>query len=511
MIAVAQLRTSHATGSRWKSDNNSKMELPSTETLPDSLVVVTNRQPYTHEWTTGPVEGEIGERDVTVSSAAGGVTSALDPLLQVTGGTWVAWASGDADMAVAEDGVVTVPPGEDGYNLKRVPLSDAAVEGYYHGYSNQVLWPLCHEDTGRIWAAPSFWEQYRAVNDRFAEAVRSVTDADELVWFQDYHFGLAPRAVRSARPDATLHHFWHIPWPAPSVFEHCPHGAELLDGMLACNVVGFHTEMYAAQFLRCVAATLPEASVDRDSGVVSYKGTETRALANPLGIDVDGVERLAKTVDTDAVRRRVLDDGMAHPSIRLVLGVERLDYSKGILERIAALDHLWDRRPDLRGAFTYVQKGSRTREGIPTYRRYRQDVLDEVNRVNETYGTDDWQPIAYTEQNFDMETLVGLYRAAAVALVTPHRDGMNLVAHEYPAACVEDTGTLVLSELAGAATQLDGALMVNPHDVAEIASTLERALELDDAERRDRLARLQASVAALDSRTWVQRQFAAAE
>ncbi|MBX0293786.1 alpha,alpha-trehalose-phosphate synthase (UDP-forming) [Haloarcula nitratireducens] len=485
------------------------MNQSSADALPESLVVVSNRQPYSHEWTADPVEGAITTDDVAVTTATGGVTSALDPLMRSLGGTWVAWASGDADMAVADEGIVAVPPGEESYDLKRVPLSDEEIEGYYHGYANQVLWPLCHEESGRIWAKPTYWEQYRVVNERFAKAVRDVTDREDTVWFQDYHFALAPRRVRTARPDATLHHFWHIPWPAPTVFDHCPRGEAVLDGLLACDVIGFHTESDADHFRRCVEATLSDATVDLDDGVVRYEGTETRAVANPLGIDVAGIRSRAENADTGAVRRQLLGDTVPDPSIPVVVGVERLDYSKGIPERIAALDHLWERRPDLRGAFTYVQKASRTREGIADYRRYRQDVVAEMQRINERYGTDDWHPAVYTERRLSAETLAGLYRVADAALVTPHRDGMNLVAHEYPTACVDGDGALVLSELAGAATRLDGALTVNPHDIAEIADALERALELDERDRRDRLDRLQASIEALDSTNWVERQFRA--
>ncbi|MDS0222593.1 trehalose-6-phosphate synthase [Haloarcula sp. S1AR25-5A] len=469
--------------------------------VPDSLVVVSNREPYSHE--------RDDEGEIRVQSAAGGLTSALDPVMQSRGGTWVAWASGDADMAVAEDGIVGVPPSDPVYDLKRVPLSEAAVQGYYYGYANQVLWPLCHEDTGRMWAEPAYWEQYRAVNEQFAEAVDTVADAGQPVWFQDYHLALAPRLVRERRPDATLLQFWHIPWPAPSVFSHCPHSDALLDGLLACDVIGFHTAAYAEQFLRCVDSAFPAATVDIDTGGVTYNGSETRAVANPLGVDVEAVRDRARAADVAAIRDAVLGDSRSNPSIRLALGVERLDYSKGIPERIEALAHLWERRPDLRGAFTYVQKASRTREGIAAYRRYRSDVLDAVERVNDRFGTDDWQPIVYTEAQLDNETLAGLYRAAAVAVVTPHRDGMNLVAHEYPTACVDGDGALVLSDLAGAATHLDGALTVNPHDIAGIADAVEAALELDAADARDRLERLQDSVAALDSSAWVARQFSA--
>jgi trehalose 6-phosphate synthase len=469
--------------------------------VPDSLVVVSNREPYSHE------RGDDGE--IRVQSAAGGLTSALDPVMRARGGTWVAWGSGDADMAVVEDGVVAVPPSDPAYDLKRVPLSEAAVQGYYYGYANQVLWPLCHEDTGRMWAEPAYWEQYRAVNEQFAEAVDAVADAGQPVWFQDYHLALAPRAVRERRPDATLLQFWHIPWPAPSVFRHCPHSDALLDGLLACDAVGFHTAGYAEQFLHCVDSAFPAATVDTDSGTVAHDGGRTRVVANPLGIDVERVRDRARDADVAGVREAVLGDSDSDTSIRLALGVERLDYSKGIPERIEALAHLWDRRPDLRGAFTYVQKASRTREGIAAYRRYRTDVLDAVDRVNDRFGTDDWQPIVYTEAKLDDATLAGLYRAAEVAVVTPHRDGMNLVAHEYPAACVDGDGALVLSELAGAASYLDGALTVNPHDIAAIAAAVEAGLELDGAEARDRLDRLRDSVAALDSSGWVARQFSA--
>lgn len=468
---------------------------------PASLVVVSNREPYSHE--------RVADGETQVQFATGGLTSALDPVMRECGGTWIAWASGDADMAVADDGVVEVPPSDPAYRLKRLPLTDEAVKGYYYGYANQVLWPLCHEDTGRMWVEPSFWEQYRAVNDQFAAAVDDVADADEPIWFQDYHLALAPRRVRARRPNATLHHFWHIPWPAPSVFRHCPHGAALLDGLLACDVVAFHTPAYAERFLRCVDDVRPEASVETGDGTVRYNDSETRVVANPLGIDADAVRARARAADTTAVRRSVLGDTRSDPSVRLALGVERLDYSKGIPERIEALAHLWDRRPDLREQFTYVQKASRTREDIAAYRRYRRDVLDAVEQVNDRFGTADWQPVVYTEANVDGETLAGLYRAADVALVTPHRDGMNLVAHEYPAACVDGDGALVLSELAGAAAHLDGALTVNPHDIGGIADAIERALELDGSERRKRMRSLRERVEGLDSQHWVARQFGA--
>ena len=471
------------------------------DAVPDSLVVVSNREPYSHE------RDDDGE--IRVQSAAGGLTSALDPVMQSRGGTWVAWGSGDADMAVADEGIVGVPPSAPSYELKRIPLSEDAVRGYYYGYANQVLWPLCHEDTGRMWAEPAYWEQYRAVNEQFAEAIDTVADAGQPVWFQDYHLALAPRLVRERRPDATLLQFWHIPWPAPSVFRHCPHSDSLLDGLLACDVVGFHTAGYAQQFLHCVDSAFPAATVDRDSGTVTRDGDRTHAVANPLGIDVGGIRDRARAADVASVRDTILGGSRSDTSIRLALGVERLDYSKGIPERIEALAHLWDRRPDLQGTFTYVQKASRTREGIAAYRRYRADVVDAVERVNDRFGTDDWQPIVYTEAKLDNETLAGLYRAAEVAVVTPHRDGMNLVAHEYPAACVDGDGALVLSELAGAATHLDGALTVNPHDIAAIADAVEAALELDGAETRDRLSRLQHGVEALNSSQWVARQFSA--
>ena len=471
--------------------------------VPDSLVVVSNREPYSHE------RDDDGE--IRVRSAAGGLTGALDPVMQSQGGTWVAWGSGDADMAVAEEGIVAVPPSDPTYDLKRVPLSEAAVQGYYYGYANQVLWPLCHEDTGRMWAEPAYWEQYRAVNEQFAAAVDAVADAGQPIWFQDYHLALAPRIVRERRPDATLLQFWHIPWPAPSVFRHCPHSDALLDGLLACDVIGFHTAAYAEQFLHCVESAFPTATVDTDTGSVAYNGGQTRAVANPLGVDVEAVRDRAWAADVAGIRETVLGDSRSDPSIRLALGVERLDYSKGIPERIEALAHLWDRRSDLRGEFTYVQKASRTREGIAAYRRYRTDVVDAVERVNDRFGTDDWQPIVYTEAQLDNETLAGLYRAAEVALVTPHRDGMNLVAHEYPTACVDGDGALVLSELAGAETHLDGALPVNPHDIAAIADAVEAALELDAAEARDRLERLQNSVERLDSSQWVAKQFSAGQ
>ena len=461
--------------------------------------MVSNREPYSHC-------REDGE--VSVDRPAGGLTAALDPVMQAVEGTWVAWGDGDADREVVdENDRVAVPPEDPSYDLRRVWLDDEQVEGYYRGYSNQVLWPVCHYDTAKMTPEPEFWRQYRETNVDFAEAVVEEVPVDGVVWFQDYHLGLAPRLVREERPEAFLAHFWHIPWPSWDTFHACPQYEELLDGLLANDVVGFHTESYARNFLDCVEQAT-DATVDRGSRSVSYRGRRTYVRSFPLGIDAARYAELSTDPAADDYWEEFREEYGVTDDTRLAIGVERLDYTKGIERRLAALERLWAEYPEWRGRFTYVQKGTESRSNIDEYSRLQNRVAAAIERVNDRFATDDWTPVVSLTDYVPEAGLAALYREADLALVTPVRDGMNLVAKEYVAAQTGDPGVLVLSELAGASEQLgDESVLVHPFDEAAFADAVADSLEMPEGERHRRMADLQRAVHAEDVYAWLEAQF----
>lgn len=473
---------------------------PSTASRSRDVVVVSNRQPYRHSREDG---------SVAVDQPTGGLVAGLDPMMQRIDGTWVAWGDGDADREVTdEDGTVAVPPEDPSYTLARVWLDEDEVDDYYYGYSNRALWPLCHSDLSRAHFDADEWEAYRSVNREFAETVVERAD-DGLVWFQDYHFALAPRHVSEAT-DASVMQFWHVPWPAPDVFRACPQRRELLHGLLGNDRLSFHVQRYADNFLACVDELLPEATVDPATNRVRYEGETTQVDASPLGIDAEAFREAARRSD-DAGWEAFCRDHGVDPARQVVVGVDRLDYTKGIPERLDALEHLWETRPELRGQFTYVQKGCESRTRISEYRKLQTRIEERIGQINDRFGTDDWTPIAYTTERLPRRQLCGLYRRSDVGLVTPLRDGMNLVSQEYVACQVDDPGVLVLSHLAGAHDTFgDSALTVDPRDTPAHAETIAAALSMPADERRRRMGALRAHVHEHDLDDWIDGQLDAA-
>ena len=468
----------------------------------DDLVLVSNRQPYRHDY---------DEDDaVTVDAPAGGLASGIDPVMQRVEGTWIAWGDGDADFAVADDGQVEVPPSDPAYTLQRLRLTEDQVRGYYDGYANRALWPLCHSATGHLEFDDDHWDRYREVNERFADEVTAHVDGETTVWFQDYHFMLAPQAVRAREPDAFLMHFLHLPWPSPDVFRVCPQGRQLLEGVLGNDLLGFHHPRYVAQFLECVEQFVPEAVVDWAAETVHYDGTTTQVAAFPLGVDADGIRQSVAGSDPTFWRQFRERHGIDADTTTAV-GVDRLDYTKGIPERLDALEHLFETRPELRGEFTYIQKGCATRERIPAYRALREEVETRIETLEERFGTDDWSPVVYTTAMYDQENLYSLYRHSDLAIVSPLRDGMNLVAKEYVAAQLDDDGALLLSPMAGAYDQLEtGVVSFDPYDTVGAAEAVERAIQLDDEERAARMRELRRRVHEADLSQWIDDVLAAA-
>ncbi|MFC4359598.1 trehalose-6-phosphate synthase [Halobium salinum] len=473
----------------------------------DDLVVVSNREPYQHRYTE--------EAGVVVDTPVGGLTGGLDRVMRRTDGTWIAWGDSDADPSVVNAAdCVRVPPGDPSYTLRRVWLGEDAVREYYYGFSNQVLWPLCHGLHGKAEFDRAFWERYRDVNAHFAETVAEHVEPGSTVWFQDYHLALAPRMVRQSLPAGTpLVQFWHIPWPEADTFRACPEGEALLDGLLGTDVLGFHVPEYCRNFLDCVARELPGATVDRDAGEVVYDGHRTRVRAFPMGVDAERIGDVsANTPDGfwESFRR---EHGVVGSTV--AVGVDRLDYTKGIPERLDALERFWERNPEWRGELTYVQKATESRSAIPAYQRLGTEVRDGVERVNDRFGTDEWTPVVYLEEHLSDADLYGLYRHSDLALVTPVRDGMNLVAKEYVAAqptTPGEAGVLLLSALAGADDDLgDDALTVHPSDTDGFADAIGEAVSMPDHDRDRRMCRLRSTVRTNDLDAWMGDVFAAVE
>jgi len=468
-----------------------------------NVIVVSNREPYEHS----SVNGRL-----VCQRTDGGLVSALDPVLNRLGGTWVAWGSGAADQEVPGqiDGL-PVPPDSPAYRLQRVWLEPPVIRSGGQGYANQVLWPLCHVTLDRVSYRKAFWAGYEALNRRFADAV-----FDELrkrpapVWCHDYHLGLLPALIKQQSPETTVCHFWHIPWPGPDVFRILPERRELLEGLLAADCLTFQTSFCATSFVDCVKEFV-DASVDLSKMVVLYRGHETRLTARAISVNFDMFSNLAKTVEVEDVMARAQRRLGGSRGVRIGLGVDRLDYTKGLMKRLWALKDLFDRYPEYRGTFTFLQVAIPTRNQVEVYRQYRDLIRKTVREINERFegapeeGSKGWKPIEYIEGRVMPHTLTAYYRMADLALVSSVYDGMNLVAKEYVASQVDETGVLVVSHLAGAAEELKGALVVNPYDKEEMADSIVRALQMPENERRERMRLMRDHLSRYDIYQWAER------
>ncbi|MDA1106896.1 MAG: trehalose-6-phosphate synthase [Proteobacteria bacterium] len=449
------------------------------------LIVVSNREPYMHQW-------HDGKPHVIVP--AGGLVTALDPVLQACGGVWIAHGAGDADRATADAaGRLTVPPDDARYTLKRVWLTRQEEQGYYYGFSNEGLWPLCHLAHERPVFRVGDWEHYRNANRRFADAVLGeVGSGPAVVLVQDYQLALVPRMLKESRPDLRVGLFWHIPWPNPEAFRICPQGAEILDGMLGADLVGFHLQQYCNNFLDTVDRVL-ESRLDWDHFAVEFRGN--RALVQPFPISVqpwserhvhEGKD-LARQI-TELREQHQLGDAF------VAVGVDRIDYTKGLPERFRAVARLLEKYPQYRGRFTHVALGAPSRTHIPRYREHLDRLEALAEEINWQFRTDDWKPIHFLVAHHDAKTVHAFLRMAPMGIVSSLHDGMNLVAKEYVAAQTGGDGVLILSEFAGAARELADALIVNPYDIEQFAEALRAGIEMDDAERRARMQRLSRQV-----------------
>ena len=448
------------------------------------LIVVANREPYIHRYRNGEVEW---------IRPAGGLTTALDPVMQACGGVWVAHGSGDADRQVGDaSGRVGVPPDDPNYVLRRVWLDKQDEEGYYYGAANSMLWPLCHQVFARPVFDPAHWESYRKVNQTFADAVLEEADGGPaMVFVQDYHFALLPRLLKSARPDLVVAQFWHIPWPNPEKFLVCPWAREMLDGMLGNDLLGFHTQGDCNNFLESVDRALV-GRTDRERFAVQRGGHDTTVKPFPISVDPTLADEYLG-IDWES-RAAIIRKKYRLGNRPLIVGVDRVDYTKGIPERLRALDRLLQKHPELKGQFHFVQVGAPSRTHIPAYRELTEEVEKLAEQINWAHGTDSWRPVVFLHEHYGPDDIFVLYRMSSGCVVSSLHDGMNLVAKEFVTARGDDHGVLVLSKFTGAARELPDAVLVNPFDVDELADGLHAVLTMPACEQERRMRRMRAHV-----------------
>jgi len=464
------------------------------------LILVSNREPFVHHRTPG---GEI-----RVEAPAGGLTSALQPLMAACGGTWVAWGSGSADFDVT-DGAdsLLVPPDRPSYRLRRLRLTPAEVQGYYVEAANRALWPLCHSQLARFVYDAADWLCYRQVNERFAAAVMAeARGASATCWVHDYHLGLVSGMLRRVR-GLFVHQFWHIPWPSPDILRVLPQARTLIQGLLGNHLLGFQTVSDTRNFFAGVRRFVREAVVEPSRGLVRYRGRRTVVRNFPISIDVASFERLSRSAETAMVARRVRLEALPGDG-QLLLGVDRVDYTKGIPRRFEAISRLLEDHPELLGRIALLQVAVPSRTDVPEYAAYEQEVVDLATQVNARFGRAGWVPIRLERHVLDQATLSAYYRAADVCIVSPLQDGMNLVAKEFVACQEGRFGVLVLSRFAGAAREMREALPINPYDIGATAEMLYRAICLPAAERTRRLAALRRRLTRNTLQDWMDDIFA---
>jgi trehalose 6-phosphate synthase len=457
------------------------------------FIAVSNREPYTHWQKNG---------HIACMQPASGLATALDPIMRASGGVWVAHGSGDADrLVVDERDHLQVPPGDPTYTLRRVWLPPNIENEYYYGLANEGLWPLCHIAFHRPKFSARHWESYRIANEIFADAILEEANGDPaFVFIQDFHFGLLPRILKQRNPNLVIAQFWHIPWPNREIFRTFPWRNELLDGLLGNDLLGFHLRYHCQNFLETVDRNM-EALIDTEHSNVTRSGHSTMVRAFPISIDYEEHQEMALGGDIDDELEwwyRELDRVPKY----LAIGIDRIDYTKGIPERLAALDLLLTEHPEYIGELVFVQVGVPSRIGIEDYDALNDQVVDQVNALNAKWHRGSWQPIHFIHRHLGQRTLVALHRLADACVVTSLHDGMNLVAKEFVASRYDEDGVLVLSSFTGAARELTDALLVNPFACEETAQAIHAALQMPREERRRRMVRMRSAVESNNIYRW---------
>ncbi|TFG58422.1 MAG: trehalose-6-phosphate synthase [Candidatus Aminicenantes bacterium] len=445
------------------------------------FIVVSNREPYIHVY---------GDDGIQCMTPASGMTVALDPVIQACGGTWIAAGTGEADRDVVDDrDHVAVPPEDPSYTLRRIWLTKKEEERYYYGYANEGLWPLSHI----VHVRPAFrekdWKVYREVNARFAEAVLEELEGQPgFVFIQDYHFALLSQMIKQKRPDVVTAQFWHIPWPNPEAFRVCPQAKEILEGLLGNDILGFHIRYHCLNFMESVDRFL-ESRTDHENFSIIRHGRETLVRDFPISIDFERIENRAISPEIERRKTLIRSDRKLRDRL-LVVGIDRMEYTKGIVERLDAVDRLLEKYPRFIGRFVFLQHGPLSRIHIRKYRDYNDEITRRVVDINERWKTKDWEPVILQKSHLPFDDVLAHYRAADVVLVSSIHDGMNLVAKEFVAARADERGVLVLSKFTGSARELDRAVLINPMDTEHFADSLQEALEMPEDEQAERMRRM---------------------
>ena len=463
----------------------------------DQVIVVSNREPYIHEH-----KG----REVVVRRPASGLVTAVEPVMRACSGTWIAHGSGSADReGVDANDRVALPPGQNEYSLRRLWLTPQEEQGYYYGFSNEGLWPLCHVAHVRPVFRESDWQHYRAVNQRFADAVvQEARGEDPVVLVQDYHFALLPAMVREKLPRATILTFWHIPWPNPESFGICPWRREILQGMLGSTILGFHTRFHCKNFIETVDRYL-EARIEHEHSTISFQGADTFVESYPISIEWPRDVQRQRWPSPGECRTAIFERLAIPEGSKLAVGVDRFDYTKGILERLHAVERMLEKYPEWVGRFTFVQVAAPSRGVLEEYRAFQQRIQQVTDRINARFASAGGPVVRLLAEHHDHDAVNELYRAADACLVTSLHDGMNLVCKEFVAARDDERGVLILSRFAGAAREMPEALIVNPYHVEETADALHQALVMPEGEQRERMASLRTTVREFNVYRWAGR------
>lgn len=462
----------------------------------DEVLIVSNREPYIHMRRDGQIDVQV---------PASGVVTALEPIMRACSGVWIAHGSGSADREVVDErSHVRVPPGDPAYEIRRIWMTPEEEDGYYYGFANEGLWPLCHLAHVRPVFRSSDWNRYRAINERFAMAIVEEAKTDNpVVLVQDYHLALVPQMVRDRLPHATIITFWHIPWPNPESYAICPWHQDILEGLLGSSILGFHTRFHCSNFIKTVDRSL-ETRIDWDNSTISYGGKLTAVNHYPISIEWPS-RMFVGQPPVPECRAHVRATHGLPDSHRVGIGVERLDYTKGILERFLAVERLLELQPEWIGKFSFLQLAAPSRSKIDEYQHLTQQVTVLAERINRRFARDGYQPIYVMIKHHVPEDIAVHYRAADLCIVSSLHDGMNLVAKEFVAARDDEQGVLILSQFAGAATELVEALVVNPYNIDQCAAAMHVALTMPGTEQRARMRSMRGIVQEFNIYRWAGR------
>jgi alpha,alpha-trehalose-phosphate synthase [UDP-forming] len=454
--------------------------------LKDYLFIsVSNREPYIHSYS--------GE-EITCHVPASGLTTAIDPVMQACGGVWIAHGSGDADKEVVDsNNKVNVPLDNPTYSLKRVWLSKEQEEGYYYGFSNQALWPLCHIVYTRPLFNEADWEVYKEVNQLFARNVlEEVGDRKAFVFIQDYHLALLPRMIKEQNSNVITAQFWHIPWPNPEAFRICPWQNELLQGLLSNDLLGFHIRYHCNNFMDTVSRSL-EARVDFERYEISYNNRKTAIRPFPISVDFAEISRDAMKEEVVKEIEKLKNQFGLH-DVAIGVGIERYDYTKGVPDRLRAIDRFLENYPQYQRKLVFIQAGVPSRTHIAAYQDLNREIEELVEQINWKYMSGQWKPIIFLHENLPQVHLMALRRMADFCIVSSLHDGMNLVAKEFIASRFDEDGVLILSPFTGSSRELSEALIINPYATDHFAEAIKTALEMPASEKQKKMRKMRSIV-----------------